>query len=707
MLRSSAWSDTRRNEWVRAYKRYHQIKDAVFDPDEPNVALSYVFGLIEQIATKVTEPVLRMKPPCPVIPSRLGDMQPAKNFEQIARSWYSQPTMQGPFARSKKEMVICGPRFEIDEWVDIRRDGKMWGQVQQVTEVQAKDIKGKPLVDKDGKPVMAKDVRMVPGEVDIKVQLHHGFHTRYPCIFDCYPEPDRPTIGTGLKTDCSWFFEDMGEMAIEEMAREMVVDPHDNVAKPKYDFGRLLHDHGQNAEKRYKAIMDGKDPARDNLGPLIVPERNWSYSSDYGREEMDTMYPTEGTVDRQSSEDRDKIWVGRGYEAGCLVTIANGKYVIHRKEAPWHVPLMPIRVDGLTMDPRYIYSKGVITPIEDELDIRNDIVNMSLSQLIRIINKLQYIAEGEIVTMSDFKPKAGGKVRLKGNMPARDAVVDIPQESATSEMLTLDSYIKGNIEFASSNMDGSAGVMGTKQGHKTSSGLEMIQAALTGRFETVQRQAIGNEAARMGSMQRFFNQHAFEPMDYQFVNDDGGTTFARLSKDDIYTQGRPFLFRVEIDLNFGNTRQQRQDDLDLFEISMKFEEARRAMKDPNIRKVDLSQLFEKVLQDFGWRDTSGIFIKEGHMVDPDTELMMIMQGSTDVECTGDLQAHAIAHMNQAKSPGVLQQVQNKKAHPETIQRLEMLSKQCMAKLATFLQNPQYSAQKKKNQILKTQGAQEE
>jgi hypothetical protein len=142
-------------------------------------------------------------------------------------------------------------------------------------------------------------------------------------------------------------------------------------------------------------------------------------------------------------------------------------------------------------------------------------------------------------------------------------------------------------------MDGSAGVMGTKQGHKTSSGLEMIQAALTGRFETVQRQAIGNEAARMGSMQRFFNQHAFEPMDYQFVNDDGGTTFARLSKDDIYTQGRPFLFRVEIDLNFGNTRQQRQDDLDLFEISMKFEEARRAMKDPNIRKVDLSQLFEK------------------------------------------------------------------------------------------------------------------
>ena len=42
-------------------------------------------------------------------------------------------------------------------------------------------------------------------------------------------------------------------------------------------------------------------------------------------------------------------------------------------------------------------------------DIRNDIINMSLSQLIRIINKLQYIVKGEIVTMSDFKPKAGGK----------------------------------------------------------------------------------------------------------------------------------------------------------------------------------------------------------------------------------------------------------------------------------------------------------
>jgi hypothetical protein len=625
MLRSASWGDYQRRSWVRYYKRYRQIKDAVYDADEPNIALSYVFGLVEQINAKVSEPILRMQPPCEPIPKQMGDMKAAKNFESVARDWYAKPGMQEPFCRSKKEMTICGPRWEIDEWQNIERPGRIWGQVPKEVVVPQMDTRGQPLLGKDGKPVMAKTVVLVPGEVRRQVKLHYGFHTRYPSVFNIYPEPDRRTIGEGLPTDCSWIIEDMGEMALEDLIREKYFDPHDGLTKPVYDIMPMLHQYGRRAEERYAKLMAGAPGIDDNYGPLIRPSKGWTYASDYGREDKETVYPTETTVDRGAYEDRDKVWVCRGYQGDELVTIFNGLWVAQRIVDPWHVPVMPARIESLTIDPEFIYGVGAIKPIEDELDELNDIHNLSMSQFIRMVNKLMVIAEGRIVTMNDFKPRAGGKVRVTGDGDVRAAAAEIPQESATNEMLALESDVKGFIEFASSNMDGSPGVRGTKQDHKTLGGLEIIQSNMSPRYTTIQRQGLINEARRMESMERFMSQFGFEKVDYALVNDDGSHAYAVFNKDDIATEGRGFRYAILIDPNYGDTNAQRQLAVGVFDKAVEYEKLRLEFKDPTMRRCDLSFLFEQVLKRTGYRDTSGIFTQADRQVSPDDELQTLMQ----------------------------------------------------------------------------------
>ncbi len=693
-MRSQEYLLDKRAEWARCRKRYHLLKDAAYDPDEPNIALGYVYGLVEQIFSKVTEPILKMRPPCPVQPNRLGDLRAAKNFEAVARAWYSKPGMQDPFTRSKKRMVIEGPRVEIDEWVCIQRDGKIWGKAPKTIEVQQKHPQtGAPMFNDKGQPIMLTETVLVDAEVPRKITVHEGFHTRYPKNENCYPEPYRTTIGTGLPTDCSWFMEDMEELALEEMAREKTWDPETGMDVPKYDFTALLKDAGLRAQERYAKILAG-ETITDNYGPLVRPNYAWDSSDDgtgQSRRRDDTL---------KTLEDRDMIWVVRCYEAGEILTIANGKYIIHRKKNPWHVPILPIRVESLTMDPDHLFGTGVIKPIEDELDIRNDIVNMSLSQLIRTINKMQFIVEGRIISMADFKPRAGGKIRLNGDMPARDAVFESPVSSATSEMLALDSFVKGNIEYTSANLDGSQGVRGTKQEHKTARGMEMIVASLGGRFITIQRQAVANEAARMTSMERFFSQHQWDKIDVAVFNDDGSTSYAQFNKDDVATDGRGFRYSVDIDPTWGDTRAQREDSLDNLHEAIEYLKVAKEFGDETWRLPDVPFLFENLLRKSGYVDVSGIFTMKGKIVSPEDELQRLMEGGT-IECQGDLLHHIETHILQAQSPALKSAMESGKANPETLNKLGLAIQQASAKVRTFMADPAGAAGQKRDQALRT------
>lgn len=696
MLRSAAWAQPWHEKAVRYYKIWRKIKDAAYDPDEPNLFLGYAFSIVEQIHSKITEPILKMRPPCDVLPMRFGQGRQADNFKAVCRNWYAKPNMQEPFCRSKKEMCIVGTRFEIDEWQNKQLRGKMWGKAPK--EIPLILPNGEVMVGPDGKPMTT--TVMVDAEVERTIPVHYGFNTRYPSFFNVYPEPNRPTIGTGARTDCAWLIEDMGELAIADMIGESYVDPHDKKVKPLYDFDRLLHDAGRKAEERYKRIRLGEsaDDTPDNYGPLIVPVNRWSQNTDYGREDKDSVAPSEGSVDRQSSEDRDKIWVVREMQGDSLVTIANGAYIIQRVKCPWHVPEMPARVENYTQDPEFLYGLSVISPIEDEIYELNDIHNLAMSNWIRIINKMVAVSAGAIVSMDDFRPRAGGKIRIRGDVDVRTAIQSVDQDDPTLSMLHQESNVRGLIEFTSSQADMSPGTSGTKQTHKTYKGMVEIQNQLAVRFLTMQRQALINEARRMMSMERFFSQFQFEKTPFRIYRDDGSTALAEFNKDDIFTDGIGFEFAIELDLNFGDTAVTRQQNLFLFDRAVEYMRTIRQLGLRKAREIDLSVLFEQNLRDFGRVDTTRLFKLPTEEITPEDELGIVMQGGV-AECAGDLQDHIETHLLQIGSPNLKRAIEAGKASPDTIRRLQLMVQQAMARLTTFVRDPQAAADQKRQRAL--------
>ena len=688
MLRSATWSMNRRMEWVRWYKYYRKIVDFIPEPDEPAITLGYVFGIVEQINSKITEPLLQMGIPFGVYPVGKGDGQASENFAQICRSFYAKPNFQEALRRSKKEMIITGNRWEIDEWQNIKQPGFMWGKVPQEVPVLRPD--GTPLME-GGKPKVT--ITLIDAEVPFDRSTHYGFTSRFPSVFDIYPEPDRRTVGAGAPTDISWLVEDMGELAIEDLVRQKYVNPADGMTNPVYNFEQLMHDRGIKARARYERFMKGgSDYAEDAYGRLIVPTGKWNISTDYHQIDKDTQYPTEGSVNRQSSEDRDKVWIARHYEANEILTIANGKYVIQRIVDPWHVPGIKARCENYTQDPEFIYGQGAIQPIEDEILAMGDAFNLTFSNAIRLVNKMVAVREDAIVTMDDFKPKAGGKIRISGSTDVRAAIAEVPQSSVIQEMMALNSILSGEINFVSSVMDGTPGVQGTKPDHKTKGGLESIQVNYATRFITNQAQALINEARRGLSIEEFFSQFGFEKRPYRSVRDDGTHVMSEFSKEDIFTEGRGFDYLIEIDPLWGNTMAQRQNALDAFSHGTDYEKLRKELQDPTMRKLNLDMLYERVLKlAFGLRDTSRIFTAPDNSMTPEAEFQIIINGGTVKLCGGDPMAHATAHLLQSQSPKLVEAIQAGKADPKSVQMLEMLVQQCEAQIKTFLANPQAAA----------------
>lgn len=699
MLRSSIWSMNQRANWVRYLKMYRKIVDFIPEPDEPHITLGYLFGLVENNTAKITEPLLSMDIPFAVQPRGEGDGQAAENFGQIYRANFKAPNFQQSMRRSMKMMGIIGPRFEIDEWLNIKRQGFTWGKIPKEVETPVTDKAGRPVLDKKGKPVTVKTVVMVPGEVPISRSVFSGFHTRFPNAFDMYPEPDRCTINQGEPTDISWLVEDMGELAIEELAHQKYIDPMTGMENPVYDFSRLMAERGVKARARYERFLKGgSDYAEDSYGTLITPTGKWNLTTDYHQIEKDSIYPTEGTVNRQSSEDRDKVWVVRHYENNEILTIANGKFVIQRVTDPWHVPGIKARIENYTEDPEFLYGQGMVQPIEDEILAMGDSFNMTFSNAIRLINKMVAVREDAIVTMDDFKPRAGGKIRISGATDVRQAIAEVPQASVIQEMLSLNSIITGEIGFVSSMTDGTPGVQGTKPDHKTKGGLEILQQNFATRFVTNQASTLINQARRGLSMAEFFSQFGFEKQPYRVVRENGSTALARFNKDDVETEGRFFDFVVEVDPLWGNTTAQRQNALDAYEHGAEYEKTRMEFKDPSMRKLKLDKLYERVLKlTFGLRDTSAIFVMPDNSMTPEDEFQILIQGGT-VQCSGNLEEHVTKHILQHDSPKTDEAIKAGKAPPDLKTNLALLIQQDLARMKTFAANPQAAAQKKLNAV---------
>ncbi len=114
----------------------------------------------------------------------------------------------------------------------------------------------------------------------------------------------------------------------------------------------------------------------------------------------------------------------------------------------------------------------------------------------------------------------------------------------------------------------------------------------------------------------------------------------------------------------------------------------------NSRDVNLDVLFEDILQQVGYVDTSAIFRLPDGSMSPDEELERLAQGGTVDGCKGDLQHHIQMHLLQLNSPGLKAAVEAEKANKDTPRNLQLLISQAMAALKTFLSNPQGAAMSK-------------
>ena len=708
---SQSWYSGFRDEWDRCYERWHRYParpKVVNDSDTYEVRLGYTFGLIEQLNSKVTEPMLQMGIPFGVFPTEWGDQPKADNFSDMCRDFYSKPNVQEGKRKSKKEMIICGPRIEIDEWLHIVEPGQKWGEKEEIIEQAIVDPKtGEPVLGEDGKPAKAKMVQKVMAEVDQDITTFYGFNTVYPRNVDFYPEPDRTTIDTGQKTDMSWFCWDMGELALEDMAREMIYNPDAVDPKtgkrgctvPRYDFSKLIKDSGDRAQKRYAKILEGAGAGLvdDNFGPLITPIHDWSDASTTRHGNMDTKH--NDAVANQSFEDRDKIWVCQMRTKNEIRTIAQGKYIIERVLNPWHRPRLGARVENYTSDPRSLFGPGAITPIFDELDSLDITDSLMMQNFFREVNTMLLVKIKALDNPDDLDRRAGGVVRVNDEVESLgQAVMPVPRQNVMSESLGAESNIKGNIEFVSSNLDASPGIHGTRQNHKTAKGMQIIESNIGTRFVTMQSSALINEARCGESMLYFTEQFHFDKVSYRCIRDDGSTVYAKFNKEDVDTNGRGFRFLITVDPLWGNTQAQRSDALELLDMGYKHEEYRLKANDPKIKRANVSELFEDALKKFGRRDVSGIFEYASGEISPDVELQILMQGGVPKPCQGDLMSHIQTHILQAQSPNLKQAIEAGKAHQDTIKNLMLIVQEDMARLATFMKDPAGAASKKLNEV---------
>ncbi len=242
--------------------------------------------------------------------------------------------------------------------------------------------------------------------------------------------------------------------------------------------------------------------------------------------------------------------------------------------------------------------------------------------------------------------------------------------------------------------DGQPGVQGTKASHKTATGMEILQNNLNTRFATMQAQGLINEALAGQSMEYFFAQFAFEPVSYCCLQQDGSTVYSKFTKDDIDTKGRGFRYLITVDPLWGNTHQQRQDAIEIFQEGVSYEELRVKINDPKMKKVDLSELFDQLLKKSGRRDTSRIFSLPTGEISPEQELQVLMGGGIVPGCKGDKQHHIEVHLLQAKAPNLAKAIAAGKADPQTILNLYRLVDQAKAEMVTFLKDPQGSASKR-------------
>lgn len=610
--------------WVRFYKIYRAIADAVDDNDEVNFMISYAYGIVEDLVSKISEPIMQMKPPCRVAAKKSGQEQSADNFSAICASYFSTSRWQLDFTESTREQVIIGNSWENDCWAAEYSKGRIWQKVQRSTVMdKIKGFAGKMFDLPTETPYEATEE--VPFDHPEKV----GYHTRFPNAFDIFPEP-----GVKNVRDMHWLLEQERSVAIDDLLKKTFVDHVTKERKTFFNFEPLLRAAGKHEPGAIRPIpMDAK--------------------SDYGKEARDAQLGEETENSKIDQSDMDQVFLIWVWEPNRLFCIANGTHVVAYRENMFQIPRIPFRLKVYTSQKEFLYGTGCIEPIESQLYELTDIHKLSMRNWVRLINRMVAYDDEAVPYPDDFKPRAGGRIRVRpgpgGSVSSAIHTVDYPD--VTQSMLAQESNTKGGIERVVAVADYAPGVDGTKQTHKTLGGLMEISKNVAQRTTTIRRMILAGFQEQMWFMEKLYSQFLMDKQPFTVYGPDGSTRLSQFDLWDIHTNGVGFDFIIEYDPSFGDDALLRNQMMVLLDAGIKYENARVQLGDGKMAKCALDEIMRRLLRGFGWMDTSRILTNPNGTVDPMAEFQIMMDGQPVApNPEEDLVKHLIEHYIQKNSP---------------------------------------------------------
>ena len=582
------------DKWKIYYKMYHSIKDAAADTDEPNMLIPVAYGIVEDAVARLAIPLLQ-KLPISVRAKASKFAENAEKFYNACKDYFGGANYRLDRIASEREYVITGNAWEIYSWKNDWLQGKEWKNVTEDEEVEYP-------IPYLGKAInMMKDVLSInkPKEVSKEYPEDIGFNTRFPSIFAMFPEP-----GVKKFNNLSWVIEAEGVVSVADLEKVMYLDPETREKKPLYDLTELL------------ASVEGKKSKIKPEPPELA-------------EGEDISQIISGRATNVSGEsDEPSVFITRTFQKdNTIITVANGKFVIHAITEVYHYPVMPVQLRTYTQDKENLFGTGIIEPILELLFEVNDIHNMSFQNWIRTINKMIVYDESVIKYPDDFTPRAGGKIRANllagGNVNAAFGVVD--HQDVTASMINMESQTMGKIEKTISISDLTPGSMGTKAYHKTYGGLMEIQSSFARRFEIMSMTELAYLTKQMEIMYWMFQQFMFDDMPMG-VFQNGVFKAERYRREDFDSGGQGFIFVQSTDPSFGDAAVQRNQLMVLFDQGLKYESNRIASGDPELKRVSLDKLFELNLAAFGVQDMNKIIALPNGVLSPEQELDMMLQG---------------------------------------------------------------------------------
>lgn len=634
---------------LRCYKIYRALKDTTDDDDETNTGPHYAFGIIEDSVAALSESILNSKVPTPARPKHADDEKAAENFNSIAATYFSSGKYQEDYPNSVRERQICGANWEADGWSWKYRKGKRWDKVQAVEKTPDGDV---PFTD--------------TREVDQDIPVEVGYKTRFPSIFLMRPQPRKSCV-----EKMQWVCEIEEDVALSEMEEFQYLDNEGN-KKPFFYLDEIKRDKANGLIIRPADVDSGGKTHQDQLHEIVDGVSN---KNDDGQDDTDEL---------------TLVWTDEG---DVLYCVANNKYLVAYVENLYHQPGIKYRVKSCTPQNHSLYGVGMIEPVENLLYELDDIHILSMRNWTRIINKMvAYNPDSVPFAENDFKPRAGGKIRVRPQLGGSVAseIHSLDQIDVTSSMLAQESNDKGLLERALGVPDYSQGVAGTKQDHDTLGGMEKIAAKAAKRMASVRRQELAGFQKQLFVMQGMYSQFMVVKMPFTIYGPNGSTVLSTLDLWDIDTKGRGFNFIIEYDPAMGDDALARNQSMVLMDQAVKYNNAVMTQFPPGTKPLmQLEVIGEKTLKSFGFNDISRVLVRPDGVLTPEAELQMMLQGKpVQVNPLEDLIAHYAAHIQQMQDPKLQEGIAGGGIPADVLLRLQAHIKMTQMAIMQAVQNPQ-------------------